>query len=73
MRIQICSNKGAGLFLGANKGQNMENFDKSSKIFFSGTNGWNALIFGIEHHLGKEIQICSNEVPTVMYGLVPGD
>jgi len=33
--IQICSNKGSGPFWGPNKGQNKENFDKSSKIFFS--------------------------------------
>jgi len=30
------------------------------------------LINHIEHRLGKEIQICSNEVPRVMYGSGPG-
>jgi len=35
--------------LGPNKGQNKEKFDKSSI--------WNALIFGMEHPRGKEIQV----------------
>jgi len=30
--------------------------------------GRNALIFVVEHPWGKEIQVCSNEVPAVMYG-----
>jgi len=29
-------------------------------------------IFGREHPWGKEIQVCSNEVPRVKYGPVPG-
>jgi len=31
----------------------------------------NALIFGREHPWGKEIQLCSNEAPRVMYGPAP--
>jgi len=54
MGIQICSNKG----------QNQENFDKSSKNIFSWTTGRNALMFGMDHPWGKEIQHCSNEVPS---------
>jgi len=26
----------------------------------------------MEHPLGKEIQICSNKVPRIMYGPTPG-
>jgi len=53
--------------LGPNMGQNKENFDKYSKIFFSCTTGRNVLIFGLECPWGKEIQICSNTVPRVMH------
>jgi len=35
--------------LGPNNGQNKENFDKSSNIFFSLTTGGNALIFVMGH------------------------
>jgi len=35
MRIQICSNKGAGPIWGPIRGKIRENFKKSSKIFFS--------------------------------------
>jgi len=48
--------------LGPKRGQNKDNFDKSSKIFFSLTTGWNELIFDLKHPWGKEIQFCSNEV-----------
>jgi len=41
--------------LGPSKGQNKENFDKYSKIFFSLTTGRNALKFGMEHPCGKDI------------------
>jgi len=34
-------------------------------------NHWPALIFGMEHPWGKVIHVCSNEVPTVMYGPTP--
>jgi len=34
--------------------------------------GRNALIFDMEHPWDKEIQVCSNEVPRVMYGPAPG-
>jgi len=32
----------------------------------------NALLFSMEHPWGKEIHFCSNEVPRVMYGPIPG-
>jgi len=32
----------------------------------------NALMFGMDYPWGKEIQICSNKVPRVMYGPTPG-
>jgi len=54
--------------LGPNKGQNKDIFDKTSKIFFSCTTGWNALIFGMEHPWDKEIQLYSNELPGVING-----
>jgi len=41
---------------------------KTFKIFFTWTTGLNALIFGMEHSWGKEIQLCSNEVPRVTNG-----
>jgi len=34
--------------------------------------GWNALIFSMENTWGKEIQLCLNKVPRVMYGPTPG-
>jgi len=37
--------------------QNLEHFDISSTIFFSCTTGRNALIFDMEHHWGKDIQV----------------
>jgi len=52
--------------------QNKDNFDKSSKIFYSWTTDQNAFIFGIEHPWGEEIQACSNKVPRIMYGSAPG-
>jgi len=52
-----CSYKGAGPFWRLNKGQNKDNFDKSSK-----TTGRNALIFSMDNFLGEEIQVSSNEV-----------
>jgi len=55
MGIQICSNKGAGPFWGPIRG----------KIRNTGRN---ALIFGTEHPWGKEIQVCSHEVPGVING-----
>jgi len=58
--------------LGPNKGQNKEYFYKSSKIFFSWTTGRSVLIFGMNYPLGEGIQVCSNEVPRVMYGPAPG-
>jgi len=58
MGIQICSNKEAG----PNKGQNKENFDKSSKVFFSWSTGQNALMFVMDRPWGKAIRFCSNEV-----------
>jgi len=33
--------------------------------------GQNVLIFSMEHPWGKEIQICSNKDPRVMYGPTP--
>jgi len=57
----MSSNKGAGPFWDQTRG-------KIRKIFLSWTIGWNALIFGIEHPWGKEIQVCSNEVPRVTNG-----
>jgi len=47
-------------------------WQKHLKMFFSLTTDLNALIIGMEHHLGKEIQMCSNEVLKVMYGSPPG-
>jgi len=41
---------------------------KSSKLFFSLTTGQNGLIFGFKHPWGKEIQLCSNEVPGITNG-----
>jgi len=58
--------------LAPNKGQNKENFDKSSITFLSWTNGRNALIFSMAHPWGKEIQFYSNKVPRVMCGPTPG-
>jgi len=55
------------VLLGPNKGQNKENFDKYSKIF-SSTTSQNALLCGKNLSLGERIQVCSNEVPRVMYG-----
>jgi len=54
--------------LGPNKGQNKKNIVQYSKIFFSLTTGRNALIFGMQHPWGKEIQVCSNKVPGVING-----
>jgi len=71
MGIQIVQIRGWSL-LGPNKRNNKENVEKSSKIFFSWTNGRNALIFSMEHTWSKEIQVCSNQVPRVMCGPTPG-
>jgi len=49
MRIQICSNQGAGPLGGHLRDKKRGNFDKSLKIFFSWTTDLNALIFGIGH------------------------
>jgi len=51
--------------LGPNKGQNKENFDKSSKNLLLMTTGQNASIFGMEYPWGKETQVCSNKVSGV--------
>jgi len=55
-----------------NKRQNKDNFDKSSRIFFSRATGRNALIFSMEHPWGKEIQVCSSKVPKIMHGPTQG-
>jgi len=36
------------------------------------TTSQNALIFSMEHPWGKEIQMCSNKVPSVMYDPTQG-
>jgi len=53
------------------KGQNKEQFDNLKRIF-SWTTSRNALIFGMEHPWEKEIQVCSYEVISDMYGPTPG-
>jgi len=47
--------------IGPNKGQNKDNFDKYSKIFFSWTTDRNALVFSMDHPLGDEFQICTKK------------
>jgi len=67
MRIQTCSNKGAGPFWGPIKdkiNKRLINLKKSHEPLVR----INALIFGMEHAWGKEIQVCSNEVPGVING-----
>jgi len=39
------------------------------KQCFSRTAAPNGIIFSMEHPLNKEIQICLNKVPGVIYGL----
>jgi len=61
MGIQMCSNKGAGQTRGK---------IRNILINLLLMNHWPeyALIFGMEHPWGKEIQVCSNEVPEVING-----
>jgi len=52
------------------RGKRMKKFDKFSKSLLL-MNHWLECI-NVWHAWGKEIQVCSNEVPRVMYGLTPG-
>jgi len=64
-----CSNRGAGPFLGPIRG-------KIRKILINLQKSCSheplALIFGMEHPWGKEIQVSSNKIPRVIYGPTPG-
>jgi len=44
------------------------NLQKSSSQELTGRN---ALIFSMEHPWGKDIQVCSNQVPRVILGPIP--
>jgi len=70
MGIQICSNKGAGLFWGTIRGKIgkiLINLQKSSSH-----EPLNLLIFSMKHPWGKDIEVCSNKLPMVRHGPTPG-
>jgi len=56
----------------AKYGKILINFQKSSSHEPLMIMGQNALIFSVNHPLGKGIQVFSNEVPRVMYEPAPG-
>jgi len=68
MGIQICSNKGAGPFWDPIRGKIRKNLINLKNSSSHEPLAGNALIFGMEYPWGKEIHICSNEVPGVING-----
>jgi len=60
MGIQICSNKGYGSIWGPIRGNIRKILINLQK--YSSYLAWS-----------KEIQVCSNKVPRLMYGPTPGD
>jgi len=62
MGIQVCSNEGAGPFLGPSKGKIRKMLINIKKLI----TGRNLLILDMEHPWGKEIKVCANEVPGVI-------
>jgi len=57
---------------GAQSGGKYGTFSKIFKNLLLGTTSRNALICSMEYPWGKEIQVCLNEVPRVLYGPTPG-
>jgi len=54
--------------LGPNEGQNKEMFDKYLKNVLLINHRAECIDIAREHHWGKEIQVCSNEVPGITKG-----